>query len=199
MTNQPIQKPAETTAELHPLIGKRWSPRIFDENYLLSDQEVESIAEAFRWSPSSSNQQPWHLVILRKGTELHDQVTEAGLNGFNQAWAPTAAAFAIVLADTLFEGKPRDRAATFFDAGLASGFLAVQTEALGLRVHFMGGINPLEIAEIVGASDREVICVAAIGMQGTIDNQTEELVKREQLERTRKSPAEIYSVDSKIG
>ena len=198
MTNQPIQKPADTAAELHPLIAKRWSPRIFDSSHQLSDNETTSIAEAFRWAPSSSNQQPWHLVILRKGNELHEQVSEVGLNGFNRAWASTASAYAIVLADTLHEGEIRDRAETFYDAGLASAFLALQTEALGLRAHFMGGINRDEIAEIVGAVNREVICVAAIGMQGTLENQSDELIKREQQVRTRKAPAEIYSVDSKI-
>jgi hypothetical protein len=68
---------------------------------------------------------------------------------------------------------------------------------MGLRAHYMGGINPEAVAKTVGAKDQDVICVIAIGKQGTLENQSAELVEREQLERTRKEAGEVYSIDSK--
>jgi len=197
MTSSPLEKPAHTNADLHPLVAGRWSPRIFDSSYELTDSQAMSLGEAFRWSPSSSNQQPWHVVILRSGTSLFDEISESGLGGFNQAWAPKSSAYAVLLADQLFEDKPRNQASTFFDVGLAASQLVTQTEAMGLRAHYMGGINPEAVAQTVGAKNQDVICVIAIGKQGTLENQSAELVEREQQERTRKEPGEVYSIDSK--
>jgi|TARA_B110000459_G_scaffold107139_1_gene118946 nitroreductase len=198
MTNDLLNKPAETSAELHPLIRDRWSPRIFDSSYKMSDDEAASLGEAFRWSPSSSNQQNWHVVILRSGTDLFGQMSESGLKGFNQAWAPQGSAYAVLLADTKFDGEPRNQGGTFFDVGLAASQLVTQTEAMGLKAHYMGGINHDVVSDIVGAKNREVICVIAIGKQGTIENHSPELVQREVATRTRRDSAEIYSIDSKI-
>jgi nitroreductase len=198
MTNDFLKKPAETSAELHPLIRDRWSPRIFDPSYKMSSDEAASLGEAFRWSPSSSNQQNWHLVILRSGTDLFGQMSESGLKGFNQAWAPQGSAYAVLLADTKFDGEPRNQGGTFFDVGLAASQLVTQSEAMGLKAHFMGGINHDVVSDIVGAKNREVICVIAIGKQGTIENHSPELVQREVEKRTRRDPSEIYSIDSKI-
>jgi nitroreductase len=198
MTNDFLKKPAETSAELHPLIRDRWSPRIFDPSYKMSSEEAASLGEAFRWSPSSSNQQNWHVVILRSGTDLFGQMSESGLKGFNQAWAPQGSAYAVLLADTKFDGEPRNQGGTFFDVGLAASQLVTQSEAMGLKAHFMGGINHDVVSDIVGAKNREVICVIAIGKQGTIENHSPELVQREVEKRTRRDPSEIYSIDSKI-
>ena len=198
MTNDLLNKPAETSADLHPLIRDRWSPRIFDPSYRLSDGEAASLGEAFRWSPSSSNHQNWHVVILRSGTDLFGQMSESGLKGYNQSWAPQGSAYAVLLADAKFDGEPRSQAATHFDVGLAASQLVTQTEAMGLKAHYMGGINHDIVSGIVGAKDREIICVIAIGKQGIIDNQSPELVQREVASRTRRDPSEIYSIDSKI-
>jgi nitroreductase len=198
MTNDFLKKPAETSAELHPLIRDRWSPRIFDPSYKMSSDEAASLGEAFRWSPSSSNQQNWHVVILRSGTDLFGQMSESGLKGFNQAWAPQGSAYAVLLADIKFDGEPRNQGGTHFDVGLAASQLVTQSEAMGLKAHFMGGINHDVVSDIVGAKNREVICVIAIGKQGTIENHSPELVQREVEKRTRRDPSEIYSIDSKI-
>jgi nitroreductase len=193
-----IEKTAQTSADLHPLIANRWSPRIFDPSYKLSDGEAASLGEAFRWSASSSNHQNWHVVILRSGTDLFGKMSESGLKGFNQSWAPKGSAYAVLLADTKFDGEPRNQAGTHFDVGLAASQLVTQTEAMGLKAHYMGGVNHEIVSDIVGAKDRDVICVIAIGKQGTTDNQSAEVVEREVASRTRRDPAEIYSIDSKI-
>ena len=196
MSDSIVQKQAVSSANLNPLIAGRWSPRIYDPSHRLSQSELESLGEAFRWSPSSSNQQPWKLALITSGTELFESITTTGLTGFNQTWAPNASVMAVVMAAESFEGKARDMAATYFDVGLASSQLVTQAESMGLKAHFMGGIVPEAISEALRIQDHRVVCVIAIGKQGPITGQEPEIVAREQAPRTRKDAKGVYLIDS---
>ena len=198
MNHEIVQKPAETTANLHPLVRDRWSPRIYDPEHNLGMAELESIGEAFRWAPSSSNQQPWKLVLLRRGSELFEAIASTGLTGFNQSWAPRASVLAVVLAAKSFEGKDRDMAETYFDVGLASSQLVTQVESMGLKAHFMGGIVPEKITELLNVSEHAVICVIAIGKQGSTEGHEGAIVARERAPRTRNSSSDVYVIDSAL-
>ena len=198
MNHEIVQKPADTTANLHPLVRDRWSPRIYDPEYNLSMAELESIGEAFRWAPSSSNQQPWKLVLLTRGSELFESIASTGLTGFNQTWAPDASALAVVLAAKTFEGKDRNMAETYFDVGLASSQLVTQVESMGLKAHFMGGIVPEKIREDLKEAEHEVVCVIALGKQGSILGKDEAIVSRETAPRTRNNSSDVYVVDSTL-
>ena len=198
MNHEIVQKPADTTANLHPLVRDRWSPRIYDPEYNLSMAELESIGEAFRWAPSSSNQQPWKLVLLTRGNERFEKIASTGLTGFNQTWAPDASALAVVLAAKTFEGKDRNMAETYFDVGLASSQLVTQVESMGLKAHFMGGIVPEKIREDLKEAEHEVVCVIALGKQGSILGKDEAIVSRETAPRTRNNSSDVYVVDSTL-
>ena len=198
MNHEIVQKPADTTANLHPLVRDRWSPRIYDSEHNLGMAELESIGEAFRWAPSSSNQQPWKLVLLRRGSELFEAIASTGLTGFNQSWAPRASVLAVVLAAKSFEGKDRDMAETYFDVGLASSQLVTQVESMGLKAHFMGGIVPEKITELLNVSEHAVICVIALGKQGSTLGKDEAIVSRERAPRTRNSSSDVYVIDSAL-
>ena len=198
MNHEIVQKPADTTANLHPLVRDRWSPRIYDPEHNLGMAELESIGEAFRWAPSSSNQQPWKLVLLRRGSELFEAIASTGLTGFNQTWAPDASALAVVLAAKTFEGKDRNMAETYFDVGLASSQLVTQVESMGLKAHFMGGIVPEKITELLNVSEHAVICVIALGKQGSTLGKDKAIVSREKAPRTRNSSSDVYVIDSAL-
>lgn len=192
------EKPAETNIPLLNLIKNRWSPRVFDAHHSLTTEEIQSLGEAFRWAPSSSNQQPWHVVFLSKDNRLFEEIASKGLTGFNQAWAPSASVFAVVLARKEEKGKTRNQAATYFDVGLASMQMVLQAESMGLRSHFMGGIVPEQISEILKAEDFWVICVIAIGKQASIDGATAEIAERELSVRSRFSAEHAYSINTKL-
>ena len=198
MNHEIVQKPADTTANLHPLVRDRWSPRIYDPEHNLSMAELESIGEAFRWAPSSSNQQPWKLVLLTRGSELFEAIASTGLTGFNQTWAPDASALAVVLAAKTFEGKDRKMAETYFDVGLASSQLVIQVESMGLKAHFMGGIVPEKIREDLKVAEHEVVCAIALGKQGSILGKDEAMVSRETAPRTRNSTSDVFVIDSTL-
>ena len=192
------QKPAETNFSLDSLIKNRWSPRLFDRNHSLNMEEIQTLGEALRWSPSSSNQQPWHVVFLSRENSLFQEIANAGLTGFNQAWAPRASAFAVVLGRKEERGKARNQAATYFDVGLASMQMVLQAESMGLRSHFMGGILHEQISSTLGAEDFWVICVIAIGKQASIEGATPELVERETAARTRLAPEHSFSINKDV-
>jgi nitroreductase len=191
-------KPAVTSAELTELIRNRWSPRVYDSSHNLSQSEIASLGEAVRWAPSSNNQQPWHALFLTRDSELFKEVTERGLTGFNQSWAPAASAYAVMLARKFQEGKDRNQAATYYDLGLASMQLVIQAESMGLKSHFMGGIVHEEIAQILGAQDHWVVCVITIGKQGSIDEISEELKTRETAGRSRVDSASAWSLNQRL-
>ena len=185
-----VTKPANTSANLDQLIRDRWSPRIYDTQHELTQAELESLGEAFRWAPSSSNQQPWKLVIVTRGTDLHAKISEQGLGGFNASWAPNATALAIVLGETKnAKGEERSKVDTAYDLGLASMKLIIQAESMGLKAHVMGGIDHEAIKNILNANDHFVMVAISIGLQGTLDGQEEAIVTREKALRERKGDA----------
>jgi nitroreductase len=192
------QKPADTTAPLTDLIRNRWSPRIFDTEHSLSNDQIVSLGEAARWAPSSSNQQPWQVVFLTRGSALFESISTNGLTGFNQAWAPAASAYAVMLARKTEKDKNRDQAGTYFDLGLASMQLVIQAESMGLKSHFMGGIVAPEIEKSLNITDHWVVCVIAIGKQTSIASSSDELKARETAERTRLSADSVYSINQAL-
>jgi nitroreductase len=192
-----VSKPANTTAKLDQLIRDRWSPRIYDSTHELTEHELESLGEAFRWAPSSFNGQPWKLVITTRGTDLHTQISEQGLGGFNASWAPNAAALAIVLGEEKnSKGDDRNRIDTAYDLGLASMKLIIQAESMGLKAHVMGGIDHEGIKNILNAKNHFVMVVISIGLQGSLEGQEEAIVTREKAPRERKSDA--YLINQKL-
>jgi len=47
-----MKKKALTEAPIHDLIADRWSPRSFDPELILGDDDIHSLMEAARWAPS---------------------------------------------------------------------------------------------------------------------------------------------------
>ena len=185
-----MNKTAPTSVEIHPLVAERWSPRSFDEQASLSDNDVLALLEAGRWAPSANNSQPWRFAVVRRGDSEFATVKEA-LVGFNQQWAPRAAAFIAVGAETTDEeGKPRKWA--LYDTGIASGFVTLQAQALGLHVHQMGGFNPEGIHDALGFNERtQLMAVMAIGRRADATQLSDELRAREEGPRQRNELSEI--------
>ena len=81
-----MNKRADTSVSLHPLIAERWSPRAFDEKATISAEDLTAIFEAARWAPSAFNAQPWKFVIGLRGDENFTLISSV-LVPFNQEWA----------------------------------------------------------------------------------------------------------------
>jgi len=156
-------KQAITAAPIAPVLATRWSPRSFDRDYLLTQDEALAILEAGRWAPSSNNLQPWRFAYVSKTDKLHKDLCEKGLTGFNQSWAPDASALIVVaVKKATLDGKELTGAK--YDAGLAASMMLVQAQEMGLYTHHIGGIVRDEIHQLLNLDDNtEVLVVIAVG------------------------------------
>jgi nitroreductase len=184
-------KIAITAAPIAPVLAERWSPRSFNREYLLTQQEALSILEAGRWAPSANNLQPWRFAFISRNDDLHAELCEKGLTGFNQAWAPDASAL-IVLAvqKALPDGK--EITGRKYDAGLAASLMVVQAQELGLHTHHIGGIVREEIESLLKLDDNhEVLVVIAVGKVAPAEQLEGPAYEREIAPRVRLSLDEI--------
>lgn len=184
-------KIAITAAPIAPVLAERWSPRSFNREYLLTQQEALSILEAGRWAPSANNLQPWRFAFISRNDDLHAELCEKGLTGFNQAWAPDASALIVVAVQkALPDGK--EITGRKYDAGLAASLMVVQAQELGLHTHHIGGIVKDEIESLLKLDDNhEVLVVIAVGKVAPAEQLEGPAYEREIAPRVRLSLDEI--------
>ena len=185
-----MSKTAVTAAPILPVLAERWSPRSFNETYLLSSNEIISVLEAARWATTSNNSTPARFSVLVRGTELHSAVAPA-LASWNAAWGPTASALIVVSVSKVHQdGSPAVFAQ--YDAGLQVGNLVVQAQALDLYTHQMAGLDKAAAAAALDLhEDMEIITVIAIGKLYAADKLEGPLHEREIAPRTRVDLADI--------
>lgn len=92
--------------EVYEALKARRTVRRFKPNPV-SDGSLDRILEAARWAPSSRNQQPWHLIVI-KDRERLKAVGEIARTGGFIADAPLA--IAIVMSDADQPGMDAGRA-----------------------------------------------------------------------------------------
>ena len=184
---------ADTSAPLIDALVDRWSPRAFDPTAVIDTEVLRTILEAARWAPSASNTQPWRFIVARRGSDAF-AVTHAAMAGFNQAWADSAAALIVNVAETVdADGNPRPWAR--YDLGQAVAHLSVQAQHEGLHTHQMGGFDAARLHEAFGLADNlEVVSITTIGVLGDVDTLPEVLREREIAPRERKPLDELVLV-----
>lgn len=156
-------KRAVTAAPIAPVLADRWSPRSFDRDYLLTQDEALSILEAGRWAPSSNNSQPWRFAFISRTDKHHSDICSKGMTGFNQAWAPDASAL-IVIAVQKTKADGTELTGRKYDAGLAAAMMIVQAQELGLYSHTIGGLVRDEIHQTLSLDENiEVLVLLAVG------------------------------------
>ncbi len=174
---------------VHPLLAGRWSPRQFDPAHALTRDELASLLEAARWAPSAGNTQPTRWVVTLRGEPAHTRLVRCLKRG-NQPWAPRAAALLVAVATTQ-DGTGRAYPSHLHDAGQATAHLSLQAEALGLRVHQMGGFDGAAVRRELGLSVVQVPAVViAVGVVGG-EPLPDGLAEREAAPRTRLAVAEL--------
>lgn len=160
----------------------RWSPRAFSGE-AISIEELMVILEAGRWAASSYNAQPWRFVWARRDTghwsRLFDLLVPA-----NQTWAKDAAALVFIISNSLMlppgADTPVPSHTHSFDAGTASGNLALQANRMGLYVHGMIGFDrDRTFAELNVPAGYRVEAAFAIGHRGDPATLPENLRARE--------------------
>ncbi len=188
-----MNKRADTSVSLHPLIAERWSPRAFDESATISSDDLRAIFEAARWAPSAFNAQPWKFIHGVRGDEEFTQISSL-LIDFNKQWAPKASALILVNALTFREdGKTNPTA--LYDTGLAVSLLTLEANHRGFDVHQMSGFDS-QAAKATFSLEAGVEAVAciAVGKKTSPDSLPDEIKAREIAPRSRKSLDEIVNI-----
>jgi len=186
-----IQKNKEH--KTHGLFQKRWSPRAFDANQPVSQQDLHSCLEAARWAPSCFGAEPWRFIVCHKENNQEAWAKLlACLAPKNQEWAQFAPVLLMVCTHQVFEHNGRDNNWAEYDAGAASVSLCLQATALGLVTHQMGGFD----AEVVRDSfavpkDFKPMAAMALGYQGDVNQLDKDFQSIEVTHRTRKPLAEL--------
>ena len=185
-----IHRRAATDAPLIAPLVERWSPRAYDASAELSEDDLRTLLEAARWAPSANNLQPWRFIVARRGSREFALIHDA-LAGFNRAWADSAAALIVNVAEVAdAAGTPRRWA--HYDLGQAVAHLTVQAQHDGFHTHQMCGFDGARLAEVFGLHDRlEVVSITAVGKVGDASTLPEPLREREVAPRSRKPLEEL--------
>ena len=185
-----MSRRAETSQPILETLATRWSPRSFDASVEIDDAAVTAMLEAARWSPSSSNSQPWRFIVTRRGTANFEQVFES-LGGFNRDWAGNASLLVVALYDTTFAAERHTRWAQY-DLGQAVSHLVTQVHAMGYFAHQMGGFQAATIEERFELPDGvHPLTLIAVGSLAAPEALPETLRERELAPRSRKPLEEL--------
>jgi len=184
----PMLKKAETSVEINPIIANRWSPRSFDKNKNLTQEQITQLLEAARWAPSSMNEQPWRFLVANRNenSTIFWQMFECLAEG-NQVWCKNVNTLILVTAYQKYSNGDFNASAQF-DTGLAAENLILQAVSMGLAAHPMGGFDKSKLKEILQLSDDyTLLAIIAVGYQDEAEKLEDILlIRREKAPRTRK-------------
>jgi len=157
------QNRSNTIAEIHPVLGNRWSPRAFATDKPVGRETLMACLEAARWAPSCFGDEPWRFIVTDRNTDKAAWETMlACLAPKNQEWAKHAPILLLACAATEFR-RGGDNRWHQYDTGAASVSLCIQAEALGLASHQMGGFDA-DAARAAFSIPTEAIPMAAIAL-----------------------------------
>ena len=155
-------------------------------NRPVEQEKINSLFEAVRWAPSSSNEQPWFYIYATPDQpELYEKIS-ALLNEGNRVWAVQAPLLVVSMARKFFRKNEKPNSHALYDLGGANSFLALQAVHLGLQVRQMAGYNKAHAIEALNIPDTfEPGVIIAIGYPGDPASLPEVLMERELKPRER--------------
>ena len=163
-----IKNERQPEASVDPMFPDRWSPRAFSDKPV-SEDDLKSILEAARWSPSCYGEQPWRFIYATTEEDRErfvDTLVEA-----NKEWAADAPVLMFIAAKTSFTFNSRENWWARFDCGAAWMAMALQARKLGLYTHAMAGFDKDKAAELINLPKGYDMCtVVAIGYMGDPDD-----------------------------
>lgn len=166
-------------------IQDRKSPLAFEPKSL-SDEQLETLWNAARWSASSYNEQPWRFVYAkRENEEEFNRILNCLLPG-NQEWAQNASVLMIACSSNHFNHNGKENRHAKYDLGQAVSSLSLQATNMGLVLRQMGGFSPQAAQEQLAIPENyEAVTAIALGYEGRIDDLPENLQARSKNERKR--------------
>lgn len=179
------QKSSQVEHEVSDLIKNRRSTRIF-QSKSVEEEKINSLFEATRWAPSSTNEQPWTYLYATPNQEQLWQKMIEPLSDGNKVWVKDAPLLILSMARKTFQRNGFENAHALYDLGGANALLALQAVELGLQVRQMAGFNKESAKTLLNISDEfEVGVFIAVGYPGDADSLPESIKSKELVPRTR--------------
>jgi nitroreductase len=154
----------------HPVmdvIKNRKSIRAFSD-VPVSQQAIDSLFEAARWSFSGSNDQPWVYLYATPGQpELWSLLLNV-LNEANRNWASHAQILILSMSRTHSLKTTKPIFYHMHDVGAANMSMSLQAVSMGLQLHPMAGMDKNKaIADLNIPADLQPLVIFAGGYPGT--------------------------------
>lgn len=188
MADSPADRIARTAVPIHPPIAARWSPRAFDPDAELSEDDVTALLEAARWAATWGNRQPVRFVVGLRSDETFAKL--AGLLRRGNAYAHSASALILLCVDVGTDENTALYAAV--DAGSAQATLAIEAVSRGLIAHPMAGYDAERAVEVFAIPDGvRPLMVIAVGTLGDYSQADDRIVERDSQPRQRAALSEM--------
>ena len=189
-----MDKKANTQFPIHDLLASRWSPRSFDPEYILDDQQISTRMEAARWAPSCRGEQPWKFILFNKvNATMFSQALNC-LSVSNQDWAMDAGLLVLTCTNRFYRHNQQENGYAHYDCGAAAENICLQATSMRLAAHQMGGFSKEKARDLTQVpSNYDILSFIAIGKPLSLGETRDELKERESAERTRLPLDEIYS------
>jgi nitroreductase len=185
--NFAVMKSDRVDFPVSELILKRKSVRAFTER-LVEQEKINSLFEATRWAPSSTNEQPWLYIYASKAQPVLWNLLFDALNDGNKVWVKDAPLLILSLARKNFTRFPGPNAHAMYDLGGANAFLALQAVELGLQVRQIAGFSQGKVIQNLNIPDLyEPGVFLAVGYPGSPETLPDNLKLRENAPRERNS------------
>jgi len=156
----------------------RWSSRAMSDE-LITNEELMTIFEAARWTPSAYNDQPWRFIYTRKGTKLWEELLRL-MSPFNQNWAKNATVLVVLISKKFFDCNGNLSHTNSFDAGSAFMSLSLQGSIGGLVIHAIADFDYDGVGKALNLSaDFKIEIMIAVGKPGNKEELPLDLQERE--------------------
>ena len=175
-------------------LQKRWSPRSFSDEPI-APEVLRQIFEAGATAMSSFNEQPWNIILTRKGDASYDKLFNC-LSEYNQEWVYFAPILGAVISKKYFTKSRKENRHHFYDSGAFMAYASLQASELGYQIHQMAGFSPgkltmdLKIPHVF-----QVATMFVIGKPDTPGKLPVNLQKQEKEEQTRKEVSSFIFSD----
>lgn len=171
---------------IHPLLKKRWSPRAFD-GVPVEKEKLQQIFEAARWSPSSSNDQPWAFLVGFKDDKVYKAIYDS-MDEFNRIWTTCTGMLGITCARKARLKNPDENFYRVYDLGQSMAHLTFQAMSLGVYVHQMGGFDKQRARKLLSIPDSfDILTIFTMGYLGDPSDLHPRMQKSEVAPRERQS------------
>ena len=163
-----------------PQFINRWSSREYDGTALTQEQ-IDTLLEAARWTPSSYNEQPWKFYYPK--TEGQREKFLNLLFDGNQEWAKNAGVIFFISAKRILSETGEQNRHYAFDTGAAWMALALQAHLVGMSAHAMGGFDEKRAYSELGIDEKEyeIFAAIAVGKPTQEAGETEERTSRKSI------------------